>query len=186
MTAINQEKNAVEVITLRDEEARVALTGAGLQAVDFFITHGDPEIKLEGTVRGGVPTVGAPSGAGCQTGFSVQAGTKRGIVTAGHCEDSQTTTAGINVGSMQSEVVLDFGGTDLQWHSDPAHLYPNEIVAAGTTVKITSAVPVSLMVPGKTQVCIVRRAGGTTCGKIYSTNYVETAGNTGPWVGVTD
>jgi streptogrisin C len=185
LTAINQEKNAIEVITLRDEEARTALAAAGLEAVDFFITHGDPEIQLDASIKGGQVATG-PIG-NCQTGFSVKAGTKRGVVTAGHCDDSLSVLLGtVNIGPMQKEYRVDTEGVDLQWHTDPAHLYPNEIVASATTVKITSGATIGTMVPGVTQVCLVRKTGATTCGKIHSTNYIEPTTKSGPWVGATD
>jgi hypothetical protein len=187
LTAINQGKNAIEVITLRDEDARTALAAAGLQAVDFFITHGDPVIQLDSTIKGGQAATGATGGA-CQTGFSVKAGTKRGVVTAGHCEDVLSTYLGtINIGPIQGkEYIADYEGVDLQWHSDPANQYPNEIVASATTVKITSGATIATMLPGTTQVCLVRKSGGTTCGKIFSTNYLDPTFKTGPWVGATD
>ena len=185
LTAINQQKNAIEIITLRDEEARAALAAAGLQAVDFFITHGNPEIQLDASIKGGQVATGPT--ANCQTGFSVKAGTKRGVVTAGHCDDNLSVLLGTsNIGLLQQEYRVDTEGADLQWHSDPANLYPNEIVAAATTVKITSGATIGTMVPGVTQVCVVRKSGGTTCGKIHSTNYIAPITNTGPWVGATD
>ena len=118
--------------------------------------------RLQADIYGGLsPTT-------CTTGFAVKkSGGKKGITTAGHCQNSQAYD-----GTDLTYELGKLGGSyDIQWHTAPGFTVTNKIRSSsnGGTRRITGTVDRSSQSVGE-YVCKYGRSTDYTCGYIASTN----------------
>lgn len=185
---------------IEDVANSIDLTGVGAASVTGFIKQGEIVIEVEtpadaeiaaqavasvvpdrpvpvrieigpGTPTPDVDIYGGLALSGCTAGFSV-IGTRQGILTAGHCNDSQTYQ-GVN---LPFQMGLNEGRTDAQWHTTPGFVdrpWVQDPYFDSTTpyyLVVTSVTPRSQQMIDDF-VCKYGKTSQWTCGYIISKIY---------------
>lgn len=113
----------------------------------------------------------------CTTGFTVTNGTRSGVLTAGHCDNSMTV-AGSTL-SLGSEAYYSHTskGYDAQWMVNNNNTYPNEIYTSSTGRMVITQVYDPVNMPLDWEVCAYGYNMTTArCGKLKS-KYQKTTDN---------
>lgn len=138
-------------------------------------------------VRGGAPI------SGCTSAFVVVDGSSnRGVVTAGHCNDTQTYSGydGTNT-SMTFKAEMRDADRDLQWHTTPIAEIPEFYADQTTSARVLTGRRLRSSTAVGDPVCHRGQTSGHSCGTVKSTTFQPTYADACPatcnavWVSVT-
>jgi hypothetical protein len=166
---IDVRKNRAEVLTPTPEAVEADLAAQGALSSSTVVVRTAQLSERESYIYGGLFLVDG----GCTSGYGIiKAGTgTRGIVTAGHCPNTQYY--GPDLLPFQAQAVG--GAYDEQWHTAPTYTVENWInIAPGTTRTITSR-QFYVNQPVGATVCKYGMTTGATCGEIVTRTYQPSA-----------
>jgi len=147
----------------------IEVTHADAELVQSMVQEDNTKIvQVDRLAEASTSIYGGLAGSACTTGFSVQQlyGSTKGVLTAGHCADTQTVSG--TTQSMVAQVL--YGPNDSQWNRRSGDSYPNTIFDGSSTRSITSTKSRDSILVGA-YVCHYGERTGYGCGEVQTKTF---------------